>query len=506
MRPARIVALVVGSLVALAGLLVLLSGGALGLAYLAQRDSGYLSADLADLESPTAAVTLERLDIDVDPGTPRWVIDALDTDIRIRASNLDGSPVFVGVAPEADLDRYLQAVAHDEVVEIDNRSVELQRRAGRAEPARPTDQDFWSMSTTGAGTQELVWEASAGQWALAVMNADGSPGLATEIDAGFRTDAFLPATLTLLAIGAVLLAVATVLVLLGGLGLRGTEPPAPVPVDAAGTTLTLPRTLPRPTYPLRLEASLDPNLSRWLWLVKWFLAIPHLIVLFLLWTVFVMLTILAGISILFTGRYPRSIFDFNVGVLRWGWRVSYYGFSGGLGTDRYPPFTLARVADYPAALDVTYPERLSRGLVLVKWWLLAIPHYVVVAIIAGAGIRWSTEDGVTTEIGWSGAGLVGLLTLVAAIILLATGAYPEGLFRLIIGMNRWVYRVVAYAALMTDRYPPFRLDQGGSEQAPRPMPPPGPLPVHDDEPIDLTNHRPPDTEQVAPGHGWSPYA
>jgi hypothetical protein len=218
-------------------------------------------------------------------------------------------------------------------------------------------------------------------------------------------------------------------------------------------------------YPVHVEAHIDPRLSRWQWLFKWLLAIPHYVVLAFLWVAFVVLSFVAFFAILFTGRYPRGIFDFNVGVLRWTWRVSYYAY-GALGTDRYPPFSLKDDPTYPARLEVDYPEHLSQGLVLVKWWLLAIPHYLVVGLLVG-GAGWATSDAARTDDTWpaGGAGLISVLVLVAAVVLLFSGRYPRSIFDLVLGLNRWVLRVAAYAALMTDVYPPFRLDQGGEDPA-----------------------------------------
>jgi hypothetical protein len=223
-------------------------------------------------------------------------------------------------------------------------------------------------------------------------------------------------------------------------------------------------TPPPSPYPLRLEGELDSGLSRWLWLVKWLLVIPHVIVLVFLWIAFMVLWLVALFAILFTGRYPRSIFEFNAGVLRWSWRVGFYSHSA-LGTDRYPPFTLADVPDYPARLDVEYPQSLSRGLVLVKWWLLALPHYLIVAVFAGGA--WAGWNAANDHVTWTSAGgLIGLLVFIAGVVLLFTGRYPRAIFDFVLGMNRWVYRVAAYAALMTDAYPPFRLDMGGQDPAP----------------------------------------
>jgi hypothetical protein len=207
-------------------------------------------------------------------------------------------------------------------------------------------------------------------------------------------------------------------------------------------------------YPARLEGRLDPGLSRWMWLVKWLLALPHHVALVFLWIAFLIVTPAAGLMILLTGRYPASLFQFTVGVVRWTWRVSFYA-TGALATDQYPPFTLART-DYPATFEVIYPATLSRWRVLVKSWLLAVPHLVIVGAVTGAVV--SSDGGVS-----SGGSWLGLLVFVAVVILLFTGVYRLGLFDLVMGINRWKYRTIAYTALMSDAYPPFRLDMGGLE-------------------------------------------
>lgn len=220
------------------------------------------------------------------------------------------------------------------------------------------------------------------------------------------------------------------------------------------------------SYPLRVRGELDPGLGRGLWLIKWLLLIPHAVVLFFLWIAFFVLTVVAFFAILFTGKYPRALFDFNVGVLRWSWRVWFYGYYA-LGTDRYPPFLLHDDPTYPAGLEVDHPPSLSRGLVLVKSWLLAIPHYLVVSVLTAGGLYLSVGPADDRPWTWGG-GLVVLLTVIAGVILLFSGRYPRPLFDLVVGIDRWVLRVVAYAALMTDQYPPFRLDQGPHEPAQEP--------------------------------------
>ena len=237
----------------------------------------------------------------------------------------------------------------------------------------------------------------------------------------------------------------------------------------------------RPVYPVRVDGVLDPPLSRGLWLVKWLLLVPHYVVLAFLWTAVAVVSVIAFFAILVTGRYPRPLFDFTVGVLRWSWRVHHYGY-GALGTDRYPPFTLADVPGHPAHVEVPYPQRLSRGLVLVKWWLLALPHYLVLTVFVGGGVWLGTgtadADGPWDD-GWAFGGLVALLVFVAGVVLLFRGRYPVPLYDFVLGMDRWALRVAAYVLLLTDAYPPFRMDMGGTDPGSVPVPPlpTGPAPV-----------------------------
>jgi len=499
MKPGRIVMLVLGTLAALLGLGLLVGAGFTGWANYQQRDGGYFTTPSERYTVDSYALTSPRLEVMTDAGAAGMDPAAMAGSVMLRGSAADSAQqIFIGIAPQADVAAYLSGVKHSELTEVRFSPFRAEYRdvSGTKPPARPADQKFWTASATGAGSQELKWNLRSGNWAVVIMNADASSPVSVDLRGGARSDLLWPIFLGLLIGGIVLLAVGVPLIVAGAAGLGRGRPPegpgqppypgtpgagapyapgpyAPAPYSGAPPAGAPYSAGPMPAgtppggyvYPARLSGYLDPQLSRWLWLVKWFLAIPHFIVLFFLWFAFVVTTIVAGFAILFTGRYPRSLFNFNVGVIRWSWRVAFYSYAA-IGTDQYPPFTLARTG-YPADFDVDYPEKLSHGLVLVKSWLLAIPHLLIVAVLTGTTRSWGGRDGYWVDGRWvqenNGISLIGLLVLIAGVILMFTGQYWRGLFDLLMGLNRWIYRVITYVALMRDEYPPFHLDMGPTD-------------------------------------------
>lgn len=467
MRAGRVIATVVGSLLLLVGGAVLFASSAVGLGYAFGRDdAGYVDDGWERLDAEGVALTSDDVTFEVDTGASGWMFRVIDLDVRLRARCAPGPcDIFVGVARSGDVDEYLGRAARSEVDAFSSGGPTVTEIAGAASASPPGGLDIWVVSSAGPGEQEIEWEAAAGEWTAVVMPTEATAGFSAEVNAGVKSGLVAPLAIGGAIFGLLLFGAGIALVILGT-G-RDHEPDDDHRVggsdadDGSGADrVAAPLPAPVAAGPARLNARLDAPLSRWRWLVKWILAIPHLVVLVFLLVAFVATTFVAGVSIFFTRRYPPAIFRFNLGVMRWSWRVAYYSATGGIGTDRYPPFSLGEHPDYPATLDLDPPGELSRWLVLVKWWLLAIPHYILLGLVLGS-LGWATDVGIVEF--WVGGSLLGVLVFVAGLMLLFTGRYPGGLFDVIVGVNRWLFRVLVYVTLMTDEYPPFRLDQGGRD-------------------------------------------
>jgi hypothetical protein len=184
-------------------------------------------------------------------------------------------------------------------------------------------------------------------------------------------------------------------------------------------------------YPVTFDVEYPGELSRWMIFVKWLLAIPHIVVLYLLILVAAVVQFIVFFAILFTKKYPPGLFNFVVGVNRWAANVSAYIF---LRRDEYPPFSMD-AGKYPVTFDVEYPGELSRWLIFVKW-LLVLPNAIVVVLLLFAAE---------------------IVTCIAWFAILFTKKYPESLFQFVVGALRWQHRANAYSNLMTDKYPPFSM-------------------------------------------------
>ena len=453
-----VVALVLGVLFALVGVGGII-GGAASAAVLSQQGSdGYLNSPVREFSAPSYALTTPPARVGVDQRP--FDLGSL----RLAAeSTAPGGEVFIGIGPKADVDRYLLGVHTTEITRVEALPFRVGYRdvPGQTVPSPPSGQSFWAVSSSGPGIQHVTMDLRSGDWVLVIMNADAGTGVTANVQAAVHSTLFGALGPGLWIGGIVVLVIGAGLIALGAvlLGRRSSALGVRRSGHIAHSVQSVQPAAGK-RYPARLSGHLDADLSRGLWLVKWLLAIPHFIILFFLWIAVFITTIISGFAILFTGRYPRPLFDFAVGVLRWNWRVTFYAYSA-LATDRYPPFTL-EATDYPADFNVDYPDRLSHGLVLVKSWLLAIPHLMIVAVFTGAAwSSWESTENWSSDYGRiAGVSLLGLLVLIAAVMLLFTGRYQRPLFDLVMGINRWIYRVATYTLLLRDEYPPFRLDQG----------------------------------------------
>ena len=224
MGPERIAAIVVGVLLALPALGLLAGGAALTVGYAIERDDdGYFDATLERLSTATAAITTGEVDLRAHSGPPDRVLEFVDFSVRIRATGIDqGSELFIGIGPEADVETYVSGVARDEIRDVDSDGDPQYRRIPGTElPAPPAEQTFWVASASGAGTQELIWEFSEGRWTVVLMNADASPGILAEATVGIRSGALLPVAISMLVAGALLLAVAVAIIVVAALARRG---------------------------------------------------------------------------------------------------------------------------------------------------------------------------------------------------------------------------------------------------------------------------------------------
>src|SRR5262245_12947459 len=199
----RVVSIVAGAVLLLLSLAPLAGGTALVAVHTTQRgDDGYYATAAEPLSTPTAALVSD--DLDVDLGGADWLFDdGRFGSVRVSATGTADEPVFVGIARSADVDAYLGGVARDVVTdfEVDPFSVTTSRHPGALRASAPAAQDFWAASAQGAGTQSMTWPADEGDWSVVVMNADGSPGVATDVSVGAKIDSLLWVGIGLLAIG-----------------------------------------------------------------------------------------------------------------------------------------------------------------------------------------------------------------------------------------------------------------------------------------------------------------
>src|SRR5512132_631403 len=225
----RVILIVLGSIGVLFGLALLAGGGFLLWADRTQREDGYLTTPTERFATPTYALTRTRLEVDTNGAG--WVLnDSWFGKIRIRGESAGGKTLFMGIAPEAAVAKYLEPVAHANVedIDFDPFRVTYLPVTGGAPPGPPTEQRFWAASASGVGTQTLTWKVREGDWSVVLMNSDGSPGVAADIDVGAKMSFLLWVAIGVLIGGVLVVGGSTALIVLAA---RTRRPPSSTPVS-----------------------------------------------------------------------------------------------------------------------------------------------------------------------------------------------------------------------------------------------------------------------------------
>jgi len=187
-RPRRVPLIVVGASLALIALAPIVVGGVLLDKHATKTDSnGFYASGFKPFQTTTPAFVTEKLDVGNDG--PDWLFrkGRLGT-LRVTATRSTAKPVFVGITRQSQAHSYLRGVRHDEIDEIEFSpfSVTTNRHPGAAHADRPAGQTIWTASAVGVGRQSVHWHVQKGNWAVVVMNADGSPGVATRVSVGAK--------------------------------------------------------------------------------------------------------------------------------------------------------------------------------------------------------------------------------------------------------------------------------------------------------------------------------
>jgi hypothetical protein len=239
---------------------MLAGGGALLWADQTQRDDGYLTSPSEQFESSSYAIVSEPIDlVSSDPDVADWFLsDDVLGDVRLTVT---GQNIFLGVARSAEVDAYLGAVERDRVSDLD--PPEYERTGGGAPESSPAEQNFWVATASGSGEQALTWRPGSGNWTVVLMNEDASPGIDADLRAGAELDFLLWVAIGLLIAGAVFLLGGAGLIYLGA---RHSTTATTMTTPAGGAALALVAAEPT-VYPVALSGELQPDVSRWLWLV-----------------------------------------------------------------------------------------------------------------------------------------------------------------------------------------------------------------------------------------------